>query len=285
VEIRKYSPDIVSDFLFSRVPPSLFAMSAEATPAPKRKPENLWLNLICNVGIPTAILTWGSGARALGPKWGLLVALAFPAGYGVYDFIRCKRLNFISAIGFASVLVSGGFGLLKLDGFWFAVKDAAIPGLIGIAVFVSTRTKSPLVEEMLYNPQIIDVARVDTALAQRGTRENFIQLMREASYLLTLSFLVSAVLNYFLARYLLRSPTGTEAFNAELAKMHLWNWPVIVVPSMAMMMYALWRLLGGIERITGLTLDEILHQPPAKNTGQPIQPASNNAPPSDPGTA
>ena len=88
--------------------------------------------------------------------------------------------------------------------------------------------------------------------------------MDSASYLLTLSFLLSAVLNYFLARYLLKSPSGTEAFNAELAKMHLWNWPVIVLPSMAMMMYALWRLLKGLERLTGLTLDEILHQPPDK---------------------
>jgi hypothetical protein len=29
---------------------------------------------------------------------------------------------------------------------------------------------------------------------------------------------------------------------------------------MAMMMYALWRLLKGLERLTGLTLDEIMHQ-------------------------
>ena len=236
-----------------------------ATPAtPKTKPENLWLNLICNVAIPTAILTWGSGPRALGPKWGLLVALAFPISYGVQDFARRRRFNFISIIGFASVLISGGFGLMKLDGFWFAVKDAAIPGLIGLAVLASMRAKEPLVHEMLYNPQVIDVDRVDAALSSRQTRGEFQRLMNSASYLLTLSFLVSAVLNYALARYLLKSPPGTEAFNGELGKMHLWSWPVIVLPSMAMMMYALWRLLGGLQQATGLTLDEILKQPPEK---------------------
>ena len=82
---------------------------------PRPKPENLLVNLVCNVGVPTAILTWLSGARWLGPKWGLLVALAFPLGYGLHDFIVRRRWNFISIIGFASVLVSGGFGLLKLD--------------------------------------------------------------------------------------------------------------------------------------------------------------------------
>jgi len=59
------------------------------------------------------------------------------------------------------------------------------------------RTKTPLVQEMLYNPQVIDVDRVDAALEQRGTRGEFDRLLRESSYLLTLSFLISAVLNYF----------------------------------------------------------------------------------------
>jgi hypothetical protein len=238
-------------------------------PAPKTKPENLWVNLICNVALPTAILSWASGPKTLGPKGGLVVALIFPIGYGIHDFVKRRRFNFISVIGFASVLISGGFGLLQLAGFWFAVKDAAIPALIGVAVLVSMRTKSPLVQEMLYNPQVIDVERVDLALEQRTARGDFDRLLREASYLLTLSFLVSAVLNYFLARYLLKSPPGTEAFNAELAKMHLWNWPVIVLPSMAMMMYALWRLLAGLQRVTGLTLDEILKQPPEKKAEVP----------------
>ncbi|MFI5335829.1 MAG: VC0807 family protein [Opitutales bacterium] len=227
---------------------------------PKPKPENLLLNLVCNVGLPTLILSYGSGAKALGPKGGLVVALAFPIGYGLHDFARRRRFNFISIIGFVSVLVSGGFGLMKLDGFWFAVKDAALPGLIGVAVLASMRAKEPLVHEILYNPQVIDVARVDAALTARGTQGAFLRLMDTSSYLLALSFGLSGVLNYFLARYLLVSPPGTEAFNAELAKMHLWNWPVIVLPSMAMMLYALWRLLKGLEVLTGLTFDEIMHQ-------------------------
>ncbi|MFA5057612.1 MAG: VC0807 family protein, partial [Opitutaceae bacterium] len=130
-------------------------------PTLRSKPENLLLNLVCNIAAPTAILTWLSGARGLGPRWGLLVALAFPVGYGVYDFIARRRWNFISIIGFASVLISGGFGLLQVGGLWFAVKDAAIPGMIGLAVLASMKAKSPLVTELLYNPQVIEVEKVD----------------------------------------------------------------------------------------------------------------------------
>jgi|UniRef100_UPI00404B4F68 hypothetical protein len=236
-------------------------MNAPDKPAPKR--ENLLINLICNVALPTLVLTKFSGVNGLGPTWGLIIALLFPIGYGLQDFIRRRRVNFISAIGFASVLISGGFGLMKLDGFWFAVKEAAIPTVIGCAVLFSTRTKLPLVQEILYNPQLMNIDRIDAALEERGTKGDFPRLMLSASRLLALSFFVSAVLNYVLARYLLVSPAGTEAFNNELGKMHLWSWPVIVVPGMAMMMLALWRFIKGLQVSTGLKLDDLMHDPAA----------------------
>jgi hypothetical protein len=238
-------------------------------PASKPKPENLWLNLICNVGLPTAIMSWASGERALGPKWGLLVALAFPIGYGIHDFARRRRFNFISGIGFLSVLISGGFGLLKLDGFWFAVKDGALPALIGVAMLASMRAKEPLVHEMIYNPQLIDVDRVEAALTERNAQAGFTGLMRMSSYLIAAAMLVSAVLNYGFARAIITSPAGTEAFNKELARMHWVSLLGISIPTMAMMMYALWRLLSGLQSLTGLTLDEILKQPPVKKVEVP----------------
>ena len=125
---------------------------------PRPKSENLLFNLVCNVVIPTVILAGFSGEKWLGPKWGLVIALGFPLGYGLHDFAARRRWNFISIIGFASVLISGGFGLMKVGGFWFAVKDAAIPGVIGLAVLASMRAKAPLVNELLYNPQVIDVS-------------------------------------------------------------------------------------------------------------------------------
>jgi len=151
-----------------------------------------------------------------------------------------------------------------MDGLWFAVKEAAVPSVIGIAVLVSLKTKKPLVHTMLYNPQVIDVPKVDAALAERQTRHGFDRLLVTSSYLLTISFLLSAVLNFGLARYLLKSPTGTPEFNAELAKMHLLSWPVIVLPSLAMTLLALWRLLSGLKNLTGLSMDEIFRAPPPK---------------------
>jgi hypothetical protein len=251
----------------------------EPTPsAPHAKAENLILNLVFNVAIPTAIMSKASGPHLLGPKWGLLIALLFPLGYGIYDFVRRRRLNFISAIGFVSVLITGGFGLMKLDGFWFAVKDGVMPMLIGLAVLISLRAKEPLVHEILFNPQVIDVERVNGALAAHGNQAGFIALMRRASYLIAGAMLISAVLNYGFARWIIVSPPDTEAFNAELGKMHWISLLGLSIPTIAIMMYALWQLLKGLEPLTGLTMDEILRQPPEKNKAAPGAGAADDQP-------
>jgi hypothetical protein len=233
---------------------------------PPAKKENLFLNLICNIAIPTFVLMKLSGENRLGPQWGMIIALIFPLGYGVADLVRRKKTNLLSVLGIVSVLLTGTLNQMKADGFWFAVKDAAIPTVIGIAVLVSLRTKTPLVRELFYNDQIIDVARIDTALAARGEQAAFNRLLFKASLWLALAFLVSAALNFSLARYLLKSPPGTPAFNAELGRMHVLSWPVIVVPSMIVMMLMLWRLLGGLQKLTGLKMDELFHPEPEKKS-------------------
>jgi hypothetical protein len=234
-----------------------------SAPAPKR--ENLILNLIFNIALPTLILTKFSGEKSLGTVWGLVVALAFPAGYFLYDFVQRRQTNFISIIGFTSVLLTGGLGLMKVGPMGFAIKEAAMPLIIGVFVLISQGTKRPLVKTILLNDQILDLQRVDAALAERGNRAGLDLLLKRASYALAASFLLSAILNFGLARYILKSAPGTEAFNAELGRMNALSWPVISLPSMAILMVILWKLIGGIGKLTGLTTDEIFR---SKETGK-----------------
>lgn len=225
---------------------------------PKR-PENLVLNLICNIAVPTLILMKFSSDKWLGPVAGLIVALAFPFGYGVWDFAKRREMNLFSIIGFVSVLLSGGLGLLKVGGIWFAVKDAAIPLVMGVAVLLSLRSKRPLVRTVLLNDQIIDVGRVEAALDARGERPAFDRLLVQASYGLAASFVMVAVLHFGVVYTVLRSPPGTEAFNNELGRVHMLSLVVVALPSMASLMLVLWRVIKGIERLTGLDGEAIFH--------------------------
>ncbi len=232
-------------------------------PVPPKR-ENLFLNLLCNIALPTIVLTKLSGEDRLGPQLGIVVALIFPIGYGVWDLIRRKKTNFFSIVGIASVLLTGGLNQRKADVFWFAVKEAAIPTLFGVAVLLSMRTKRPLVRELLWNDQVIDTAKVESALEARGHRAEFERLLDRATYGMALSFLLSAVLNYGLARWLLKDSPGTTAFNEQLGRMNFLSWPVIVLPTTAVTIFVFWKLLSGLTKLTGLQLEEIMHGAPAK---------------------
>ena len=242
------------------------------SPPPAKKHENPLINLVCNIAIPTVVLTKFSTENWLGPLWGLIVALIFPISYGIYDLVTRKKTNVLSILGFVSVLLSGGLALAKVGGMWFAVKDALLPAGIGAAVLLSLRSKTPLVRELIYNESIIEVDRVDAALAARGTTEAFEGVLRRASIGLAVTFLATAPFNFLLALYLLKSPPGTPEFNAELGKMHWMGLVVIALPSMVAMMVVFMKLMKGLSELSGLTQDEIMRDPKRKAEPPPATP-------------
>jgi hypothetical protein len=233
----------------------LTAVSHTVSSPPKQ--ENLLLNLFCNLIVPTVVLMKFSTDRWLGPMWGMIAALILPVGYGVYDLVRRKKTNFLSVLGTVSVLVSGSLALMKVGGMWFAVRDAILPTLIGLSVLLSLRTKRPLVRELFYNEQVINVARIDAALTERGEHEHFDRLLRRASLGLALTFIATAPVSFALARYVLTAPAGTPQFNEQLGKMHWLALIVIALPSTVVMMIVFWKLLNGLAALTGLPEDEI----------------------------
>ena len=155
--------------------------------------------------------------------------------------------------------MTGGIGILEIPTEWFAVKEAAIPLLLGLAVIISLKTPYPLIRTLLYNPEILQVDKVQAALQAHQSESAFEKLLLKCTWLLAASFLLSAVLNFILARWIVVSPIGTDAFNAEVSKMMAWSWPVIAIPSMLIMMVALWMLLSGIKQMTGLELEDVMH--------------------------
>lgn len=225
---------------------------------PTAKQENMFLNLIFNLMAPIMILTKLSGEDKLGPTVALIIAIALPLGYGLYDYITRRTFNFLSALGLANVLITGVIGLMEADGIWVAVKEATIPALIGIFVLASMRSKKPLVKTFLYSEQIFDTEKIESHLAENDNQTAFSKLMDKTTYILAFSFLCSAILNFVLAKAIVTSDGGTELFNQQIGKMNALSWVVIVIPTMIITGYALYLLLGGIKKLTGLTMEQAM---------------------------
>ena len=227
------------------------------TSASNRQRHSVVTNLLFNIVIPTLVLTKLSKAAYLGPHYSIVIALSFPIAFGIYDFAKTGKANLFSILGFVSILLTGGISLLQLDAKYIAIKEAAIPALIGIAVLVSQFTRFPLIKSLLLNDEIIDLNKVSNALESRQCTPQFNKALGHATYLVAFSFFLSAVLNYGLAKYLLVSPPGSEAYSEELGKMTGLSFPVIALPCTLVMLAALFYLLKQIRNLTALELDDI----------------------------
>ena len=181
---------------------------------------------------------------------------------GTNGFTRVPGLAqcgaFPISAGQNAVLLTGGISLLELDAKYIAIKEAAIPGLLGLATLGSLYTRWPLVRTLLYNDRILDTAKIARALEGRGNLTAFDRALQHASWMIAGSFFLSSALNYILAKVLLQSPPGTEAFNAELGKMTALSFPVIALPATIILMAALFFLFHRIGKLTGLKLEEVI---------------------------
>ena len=227
----------------------------QATSTHKPRPM---IDLMVSLVIPSIILMKFSGDENLGATAALIVALAFPLSWGLFELVRYRQFNFIALLGLISIVLTGGIGLLQLDPQWLAIKEAAVPGLIGIAVLLSTYTRYPLIRTLVYNPKFINVEMIRQRLNESNNSKAFESRLQNATYLLSGTFMFSSLMNYILARSVVTSPAGSASFNEELGQMTLLSYPVIAIPSTLMMFvifYYLWRTINGL---TGLKLEEIL---------------------------
>lgn len=227
----------------------------------EKKPQKqggMLANLAFNIILPVVILSKLSGDEYLGPAWSIVVALIFPIGYGLWDLKQSGKVNAFSILGIVSVFLTGGISLLELPAEYIAIKEAAIPGIIGLAVLFTQSTSKPLLKVFVLNEQIVNWPNLSKSLENAGATQEFEKKMANSSYIVAGSFFLSSALNYILAKVILVSPPGTTEYVEELGRMTALSYPVIVIPSMIMLMGALWYLFAQIKKLTGEDLEKFL---------------------------
>lgn len=217
-------------------------------------------NLAFNIVLPVLLMSYASSEDYLGPKWSIVAALAFPLGYGLWDLKQSGKVNGFSILGIVSVLLTGGISLLKLPAEYIAIKEATIPGLIGIAVLVTQLTNKPLVKMMILNDKIINWPKLNEVLDKKQKQQEFSTKVRISSYIVASSFFLSSALNYILAKVILVSEPGTTAYTEELGRMTALSYPVIVIPSTILLLGSLWFLFSQIGKITGEDIETFINQ-------------------------
>ena len=243
----------------------------------KHKQDNPLVSIAINVVVPVAILTLLSKEKYLGPVWALVVGLLFPIGYGMRTLIRDRKADFMSIIGVVSVTLTGVFGILKLPPEYIAIKEAAIPLLLGLAIVGSLKTPFPLIKKIMMTESLFDVERLKEALREKGNEAAFEKRLVGLTWGFASSMFLSSGLNYALAKIVLKSEPGSEAFTAELGKMTGLSHVVVLVPCMIVMIWVMNKLFNTLTELTSLPLDDLLAAHHKKET--PATVAETDEPP------
>ena len=229
-----------------------------------QKQQNSFSHILFSILIPVLILNKGH-KYGLDAKLSVIIALSFPLFFTLKSLISSKKIDFISLLGLVNVLISGVLTLLTLGGIWFALKEAAFPLLIGCFVLGSSFTKSPFFKTLFLNPNTFDIVKVENKLDNDDKKEDFALLMKHLTQLLSLSFLLSACLNFALALHIFTPLSDSlsivqkqELLNEQLSQMTLYALGIILVPSMIFLGALLYYSFKKINEITGLTADDLL---------------------------
>jgi len=240
----------------------------------KKKENPLW-SIIFNIVIPILVLNKFEkivvrlqnaniisselfSSPAAMPAAALITALLFPLGYFLYDWFRARKTNFISILGFVGILLTGIIGVFQLPTELIAYKEASVPLIIGIAVLVSMKTPFPLLKKLLFNPDIMNMEKIEAILEEKNLESEFEHTINRSSYFLAASFFFSAIMNFVLAKIIMHSPAGTPEFNAEYSRMLGLSFPVIALPATIIMVVVLLYLFKKIKQFTGLEIEEIM---------------------------
>jgi len=234
-------------------------MTQEQQNQAKPKKNNPLLEILFNILVPSLILMKFSGPEHLGTLYGLIIALAFPVSYAIYDFIKLGSLNFISLLGFLSTLLTGGIALFELDVEWLAIKEAAIPAVIGLTVLLSGFFGKPLLAKLLLNSFIFNLNLIYDTLEEKAKTEQFKQKISRANFVLAMTFVFSSTMNYVLAKWIVTSPAGTVEFNEQLGEMTLLSYPVIAIPSTVMMFAIFFYVIRTTSKLTGIKFEDMMN--------------------------
>ncbi|MAX66792.1 MAG: VC0807 family protein [Bacteriovoracaceae bacterium] len=222
--------------------------------------------LIFTIAIPVFLLNKLSGYfEENGPVIALCVALSFPVGFFIWDWVKEKRISIISILGFVNVLLTGGFALFQLNSNWFAIKEMSIPLLIGIGIAYTAFTKKPLVKMFLNNEELINTQLIEEKLNEHGTHKEYENSLKKLTLYFALTFLVSAILNYILAVNIITdiAPELDEVSrmkmrNEQIADLTWKSYIIILAPSFIMLSVILWKANQIMKKFTQLTLEQVL---------------------------
>ena len=233
---------------------------------PDKAQGKIFRNLIIDIVLPVLILNKMSPYLGEhGPVKALLIAISLPLFHGLYDLIKEKKINYISLLGLINVGLTGGFALMKLEGMWFAIKEASFPGLIGIFVFFTSFSRKPIFMYFIEQPALFDTDTIQAKLTELGNELKYEKLIKNCTFYFSGTFFLSALLNFVLAINIfteipidLDDVKRADILNEQIADMTWMGYVVIALPLMIITSVIFFHALTRLAKLTEMPLNDLM---------------------------
>lgn len=190
-------------------------------------------------------------ALPLSPYWAYALSGVLPSVYLALDAWRRGSLNpfgvFLLAGSISNALVS----FLRLEGVYFALKDASHSLLLIVACGVSIALRRPLFEFLFYGLLAPETAPQQAQLKAALARPDIRRALSWATACVALKALLLAVISYAVARLVVVSAFGAPDFNAQVARAHALTFPFFLLLDALFYGLALWLTVRAMRRLTG----------------------------------
>lgn len=224
-------------------------------------------NLALNVILPVLILKKGASTFPfLSPLQVLALALALPLLVGAWDYAKAKKKNYVSLLGVINTALTGGFAIMEVEGFWFAVKEGTLPLLLGVFVLASLRFKKNFVATFLLQPQVVNRELIDKKSVELNKEKKVHSITQVGTFWFALSFFLSASLNLILGLMVFKPidmslPQVERAhiLNEQIAQMTWLGYIVIALPLTLGTGILLWWLMKSLANTLDLKVEDLLH--------------------------
>jgi hypothetical protein len=225
----------------------------------------MFTELIFTIALPVFILNKGSNYFGdNGPLIALLVALSCPVIYFFWDLYKTKHRSIISIFGFVNILLTGGFALYQLNSHWYAIKEMLFPLLIGLGILYTSFTEKPVIRRVLDNENMFNVELLKQRLTENNGHGKYKNGLKLLTKYLAITFFVSSAINYFLSINIivdlpvdLATELKLKLRNEQIADLTWKAYFVILIPSIVMMSFIMWRTSKLLKECTQLSFEEL----------------------------
>ena len=196
------------------------------------------------------------------PSLVFAIALIFPLAYFIYDFITRKNINVISILGFINILLTGGIGVfgskLGLTKNWFILKEGLLPLVIGFSLFLMSIFKKESFYNIFLNELMFKKDKIINSIDD-NLKSQFDRVLKVTGYYFISGFVISSIIQFFLASMIVVSNPGDTSFNEEVSTMTWVSYIAVLLPTMIILGKGFMGLITGIEKLTGMKKEEFLN--------------------------